>query len=83
MGFIMTLSYLFMLLVMVPRCHRRLARTTGLFLHLGTYIVPSGTRKASPKGGGFQVTSSLGPLGPVSKVCGAFSNRDLSSTSGE
>lgn len=76
MGFIMTFSYLFMLLVMVPRHHRWLARTIGFFLPLGP-----DTRKASPQGGGFQLRSSLGPWALCPK-CGAFSNRDLSSTSG-
>ena len=43
-------------------------------------MVLSGTIKPSPQGEGFQVRSSSGPLGPVSEVHNAFSNRDLLST---
>lgn len=48
-------------------------------LEAGTTI--SHTLKASPEGGGFNVRSSSGALGLVSKAHGVFSNRDLLSTS--
>lgn len=42
---------------------------------------PSGTMKASPQSGGFQVGFSSGSLGLLSEVYDVFSNKDLHSTS--
>lgn len=42
----------------------------------------SGTGKATPHRGSFQVRSISDHLGPVSEGCGVFSNRDLISASG-
>lgn len=43
-------------------------------------MVTSGTIKASPWGGGFQVSFKSVASGPGIEVCGIFSNRDLAST---
>lgn len=38
---------------------------------------PSSTRRSSPQGQGFQIRSSSGPLGPVSRVCNIISKKNL------
>lgn len=46
--------------------------------------MPSGTKRAVLRERpSIQVSSSSGPLGPVSGVHGVFSSRDLASTSGD
>lgn len=49
---------------------------------LGSLHGTSGILQARSQGGGFQVSSSVGPLSSVSKVHGVSSNRDLPPTSG-
>lgn len=60
---------------------RQLAVNGGYFLPLEAYKAPCGAMKASPWA--FQVRSSLDPLSSMSAVHGIFSNRALSSNSGE
>lgn len=67
-------------------CHgsqvSQLNRTIVCFLPLEACIAPSNIMKTSPQAGGIYSRSNSAPPGPVSKVCGVFSNRDLPSTSG-
>lgn len=56
--------------------------TIGCFPPLKVLTVLSGTMKFSPQGGGFQVRSSLDPLGPVSEGHGILINSDVLSASG-
>lgn len=63
-------------------CHgsqaSQLGRTVALLLpSLDACMAPSGTMKASPQEGGFQVRSSSGPLDPVPEVHRVFISRDL------
>lgn len=49
---------------------------------VGACKAPSGTMRASPQKGIFQVSSCSVHPSPVSEVCGVFSNKDLPSNSG-
>lgn len=54
-----------------------------LFPSLAACITLAGSVKAGPPGRALPVRTSLDFLGPVSKVCCVFNNRDLPSTSGK
>lgn len=49
---------------------------------LAASTAPSETTRASPQGGGLQISSSSVPRRPASKVCGVFNNRVITSCSG-
>ena len=68
-----------MMVLVVPRHHSWVGLMFSPHL-LEACMVPSGTMKASPQGGDFQVTSSPGPLCPELEVHGAVNERDLPST---
>lgn len=57
----------------------QVASIAGCYLPLRTCILSSGTIKASPLGGDFQVRASSGSPALMSEVHGIFSNRDLPS----
>lgn len=55
----------------------QLSTTIDCFFPWAACIAPSANNKASPRGGGFQISSSLVPPSTISKVCGVLSNRIL------
>lgn len=57
----------------------QLGRTIDCCPPLQACMPPSGSMNASSQAEGFQVRAGSDPLGPVSKICGAFSNKDLPS----
>lgn len=67
----------------MPLLHRwGYCATLAVTVHSDVCVAPSGSIKASPQGGGFQVRSISGPTDLMSKVHDVFNNRSYFSTMG-
>lgn len=59
-----------------------LDRTTYFSSPLAASTNPSETLRASPQGGGIQISPGMIPQSPVSQVCGVFSKKVITPCSG-